>query len=44
MMCVCVYAGGTQASTMTPFLLPNRPSDEQQFADDNTLCPKVASI
>lgn len=44
MMCVCVYAGGTQASTMTPFLLPNRSSDEQQFADDNTLCPKVASI
>ena len=49
-VCVCVCACGTQASTMTPFLLPNRPSDDHQFADDhqfvdkNLLGPKVTSI
>ena len=32
---VCVCVCGTQASTMTPFLLPNKPSDDHQFADDH---------
>lgn len=38
MICVhvCMYAGGTQASAMTPFLLLNRYLDNYEFADDNS--------
>lgn len=39
MMCVhvCMYACGTQASAMTPFLLPNKYLDNYEFADDSSL-------